>query len=256
MDVRAYNRAAWDRQVEKGDRWTVPVSPEVIAAAREGMWEIVLTPRKPVPRAWFPELKDIDVLCLASGGGQQAPILAAAGASVTLLDNSPRQLAEDRLVAEREGLEITLVEGDMRDLGAFLGEDFDLVVHPCSNCFVDDVRPIWREAFRVLRRGGALLSGFAHPIAFCFDPDLEKQGVLQVKYAIPYSDLTSLTDEERRRYIDADEPLCFGHSLEAQIGGQLDAGFLLASYYDDRHVEGDLLASFMPSFGATRAIKP
>jgi hypothetical protein len=115
---------------------------------------------------------------------------------------------------------------------------------------------VWREAFRVLRRGGALLAGFSHPILFCFDPALEQQGVLQVKYAIPYSDLTSLTDEERRRYTDPGEPLSFGHSLEDQIGGQLDAGFLLAGYYDDRHVEGDLLATFMPAFGATRAIKP
>src|SRR5262245_43241082 len=153
-DVRAYNRKAWDRCVDKGDRWTLPVSAEVIAAARRGEWEIVLTPQRPVPRAWFPRLEGIDVLCLASGGGQQAPILAAAGAIVTLVDNSPKQLAQDRLVADREGLDITLVDGDMRDLVGFAGSSFDLIINPCSNCFVEDVRPVWREAFRVLRRGG------------------------------------------------------------------------------------------------------
>lgn len=255
MDARDHNRKAWDRYVEKGDRWTVPVTAEAIAAARRGEWEIVLTPRKPVPRAWFPDLKGIDVLCLASGGGQQAPILAAAGATVTLLDNSPKQLAQDRAVAEREGLEIALVEGDMRDLGGFAAESFDLVFHPCSNLFVEEVRPVWREAFRVLRHGGALLAGFCHPTGFCFDPVLEDQGVLQVKYAVPYSDLTSLTDEERRRYSDAGDAFCFGHSLEDQIGGQTDTGFLIAGYYDDLHVEGSLVAKFMPTFGATRAIK-
>lgn len=255
MDIRSYNRAAWDRYVEKSNRWTVPVSAEAIARAREGTWDIVLTPQKPVPRSWFPEMKGIDVLCLASGGGQQAPILAAAGASVTLLDNSPKQLAQDRLVADREGLEITLVEGDMRDLSSFADESFDLIVHPVSNCFVDQIRPVWREAARVLRRGGALLAGFTHPVAFCLDPDLEKQGVLQIKYAVPYSDVTSLSDEERRRYTDVGEALVFGHSLEDQIGGQLDAGMVLTAYYDDRRGEGDLLAKFMPAFGATRAIK-
>jgi SAM-dependent methyltransferase len=256
MDIRAYNRRAWDRCVDKGDPWTIPVSSEIIAAARRGEWQIVLTPRKPVPRAWFPDLKSLDVLCLASGGGQQAPILAATGASVTLLDNSPKQLAQDRLVADREGLELTLVEGDMRDLRGFADESFDLIFHPCSNCFIEEVRPVWREASRVIRQGGALLSGFSHPIVFCFDPELEKQGVLQVKYQIPYSDLKSLTDEERRRYTDAGEPLCFGHSLEDQIGGQLDAGFTLTGYYDDFSVEAQLLARFMPGYGATRAIKP
>src|SRR5579872_3572064 len=99
MDVRSYNSHAWNRQVEKGDRWTVPVSPETIAAARRGDWQVVLTPTRPVPQDWFPPLASLDVLCLASGGGQQGPVLAAAGANVTVLDNSPAQLGQDRLVA-------------------------------------------------------------------------------------------------------------------------------------------------------------
>ena len=103
LDVRAYNRAAWDRQVEQGNRWTVPVTPEQITAARFGAWSVLLTENKPVPREWFPPLAGREVLCLASGGGQQAPLLAAAGARVTVLDNSPNQLARDRLVAERYG---------------------------------------------------------------------------------------------------------------------------------------------------------
>ena len=101
-DVRTYNRDAWNREVEKGNQWTVPVSSETIVAARRGEWQIVLTPTIPVPQNWFPaNLKGCDVLCLASGGGQQSPILAAAGANVTVLDNSPGQLDRDRLVARR-----------------------------------------------------------------------------------------------------------------------------------------------------------
>src|SRR5262249_30311178 len=146
MDVRTYNRHAWDRAVEKGNRWTVPVGPGVIAAARRGDWQVLLTPTKPVPRDWFPDLAGLAVLCLASGGGQQAPVCAAAGASVTVLDNSPAQLAQDRLVAGREGLEVRTVEGDMADLSAFPDGRFGLVFHPCSNCFVPQVRPVWREA--------------------------------------------------------------------------------------------------------------
>ena len=67
---------------------------EAIEEARQGRWEIVLTPTKPVPRDWL-EVEGRHVLCLASGGGQQAPILAAAGATVTVLDNSPKQLERD-----------------------------------------------------------------------------------------------------------------------------------------------------------------
>jgi SAM-dependent methyltransferase len=256
MDLRDYNREAWNRQVATGNRWTVPVGPEVIAAARRGEWSVVLTPSKPVPRDWFGALEGRDVLGLASAGGQQGPVLAAAGARVTVFDNSPAQLAQDRLVAEREGLSLRLVEGDMRDLSAFADGSFDLVFHPCSNCFVPEVRPVWREAFRVLRPGGVLLAGFTQPIAFLFDPEREKQGELRLKYRMPYSDLTSLEETERRRYTDAGEPLCVGHSLEDQIGGQLEAGFRLAGFFEDKYAQGDLLSSYVSPYCATRAVKP
>ena len=54
LDVVAYNRTAWDREVTKGNPWTVPVSPQAVTEARAGRWQIILTPTKPVPRAWFP----------------------------------------------------------------------------------------------------------------------------------------------------------------------------------------------------------
>src|SRR5258708_880391 len=150
MDPIEYNRRAWDSLVERGNEWTIPVSREVVAAAREGRGGIVLTPRRPGPKSWLPPLAGARVLCLGGGGGQQAPILAAAGAKVTVIDNSQRQLAQDRLVAEREGLDLVTVQGDMRDLGRFPARSFDLVVHPCSNCFIPEVHDVWGEGFRVL----------------------------------------------------------------------------------------------------------
>lgn len=156
QELYRYNRYAWDKAVEHRSQWTIPVSTEQIAAARRGVWEIVLTPTKAVPRVWFPPLTDAAVLCLASGGGQQGPILAAAGATVTVLDASPQQLAQDRYVANRETMDLTTLEGDMADLSAFADATFDLIVHPCSNLFAPDVRVVWRECARVLKAGGVL----------------------------------------------------------------------------------------------------
>jgi SAM-dependent methyltransferase len=255
MDIFAYNRHAWNREAEKGNRWTVPVGREAIAAAQRGDWQVVLTPTRPVPRGWFPDLAGLEVLCLASGGGQQGPLLAAAGASVTVLDASPAQLAQDRLVADRDGLAIRTVEGDMADLSSFPEGCFGLVFHPCSNCFVPDPRPVWREAFRVLRPGGVLLAGFCNPALYVFDDSLAEQGKLVVRHAVPYSDVTSLTDEERQRYTDRDEPLVYGHTLEDQLGGQLDAGFVLTGLFEDRDPTHPL-AKFLQTFIATRAVKP
>jgi SAM-dependent methyltransferase len=259
MNVQEYNRQAWNRQVEIGNRWTLPVDSEAVDAARKGQWQILLTPSRPVPRAWFPELFGLDLLCLASGGGQQGPILAAAGARVTVFDNSPRQLDQDRRVAEREGLSILTVQGDMADLGFFATRSFDLIVHPVSNVFVPDPRPVWREAYRVLRPGGALLSGFTNPALYLFDLDLaERTGVLQVKHRLPYSDLDSLSIEERRQYAEEGSPLEFSHTLEDQIGGQIDAGFSIAGFYEDTagDEDWDVLGRYMNTFIATRAIKP
>jgi hypothetical protein len=100
-----------------------------------------------------------------------------------------------------------------------------------------------------------MLSGFCDPIMFVIDPELEKQGIVQVKYTVPYSDVTSLTDEERRRYTDAGEPLAFGHTLEDQIGGQTAVGFVITGFYGDKNVDDDVVSRFMPCFGATRAVK-
>lgn len=255
MDVRGYNQEAWDRQVEGGNEWTVPFGPDVIEAARRGEWTVLLTETKPVPRSWFPEMGGADVLCLASGGGQQTPIFAAAGANVTVLDNSPKQLAQDRLVAERESLTVETVEGDMRDLSSFAGESFDLIFHPVSNLFVPEVRPVWTEAFRVLRRGGILLAGFLNPAVYIFDLELaDSTGQLRVKYKLPYGAATSLSEEELKAQVERGDPLEFSHTLEDQIGGQIEAGFLISGFYEDRHRD-DPIAAYMPTYVATRAIK-
>lgn len=71
------------------------------------------------------------------------PHFCAAGAQVTVFDNSPAQLEQDRLVAERENLSIELIQGDMADLSALKSESFDLIFHPCSNCFVPNIEPVW-----------------------------------------------------------------------------------------------------------------
>lgn len=255
MEIRAYNRLAWNKQVENQNKWTIPVSPEVIAAAKNDQWEVLLTPTKSVPRNWFPpQLAGLDLLCLASGGGQQGPVFSAAGANVTVFDNSPNQLAQDRYVAKREGLNLQTFEGDMADLSQFSEKSFDLIFHPVSNLFVPEIQPVWNEAYRVLRHGGTLLSGFMNPAYYIFDFPLSEQGRLEVKYSLPYSDLESLSDADREHYIQQAYPLEFGHSLQAQIGGQIEAGMLITGFYEDSDPEM-LLCKYMPVFIATRSQK-
>jgi SAM-dependent methyltransferase len=260
MDVRKYNREAWDKNVIKGNIWTQPVGPQEINAARRGEWRIVVTPLKPVPRDWLPDLPGRRVLCLASGGGQQGPVLAAAGAEVTVLDNSPAQLNQDRLVAEREKLKLNTLEGDMCDLSAFPDNFFDYIVQPVSNVFIPDLTPLWCESYRVLKPGGTLVSGITNPVIYIFDWDLiESSGRLEVSHSLPYSDLESLSDSQKARYIQNGDPFEFSHTLEDQIGGQIAAGFSICGFYEDRdnpRYFNHPLNRYCNIYLATRALKP
>lgn len=254
IDILSYNREAWNREVEKGNEWTQPVSTRQVEDARRGIFSFVLTPTKPVPKDWLGDIQDKKVLCLASGGGQQGPIFAALGAQVTVFDNSPAQLAQDKMVAERDGLTIYIEQGDMRDLSRFADASFELIFHPVSNLFVDDVTKVWKECRRVLKKGGVLLAGFCNPITFIFDIEEWEKDRLEVKYKIPYSDLEQLPKDQLQKRMAENEPLEYGHSLENQIGGQLDAGFAITGFYEDTSPYGPL-SRHINTFIATKAVK-
>lgn len=259
ISVVEHNRQAWNRQARSGHcRWSEPVDDATIAAARRDDWQVILTPNRPVPRDWFGNLAGARLLCLASGGGQQAPVLAAAGAQVVSLDASEEQLAHDAAVAERHGLALETVRGDMADLGHFPNGSFDLVFHPVSNVFTPDVRAVWRECRRVLRPGGRLLAGFMNPAFYLFDHEaIAAGGPAVVSFALPYADVTHLEPARLAERMARGEPLEFSHSLDAQIGGQLEAGFLIAGFYEDRWDERSTpLDRFMPTSMATFAFVP
>lgn len=250
MDIVKHNQSAWDNYVTKKDRWTIPVSEQELESAKNGNWTIVLTPKKPVPHHWFPNLKGLKILGLASGGGQQGPILATLGADVTIFDNSEKQLQQDKILSDKFNLGIKTVQGDMRNLSLFPDNSIDLIFNPCSILFVDTVLSVWKECFRVLKPNGILMTGLINPIAFQLEED-----TLKLIYKQPFSDLHSLPTEKLEALKNDNEALVFGHSLTDQIGGQLDAGFMLTDLYEDTWGGENKIDEFFPAFIATRAIK-
>lgn len=249
-----YNREAWNHLVRSGNRWTIPVNDDVIAAARNGEINIVLTPFKPVPAHWFAP-KGSKVLGLACGGGQQGPVLAAAGYDVTIFDNSPAQLEQDRNMSDKYNLGIKTIQGDMADLSAIESGSFDMIFNPCSTAFVPDVVQVYREASRVLKKGGIFMTGFTKPVFFLFDVMLVEKGIFTLKYESPYSDLTSLNDDELKFFLDQKEPVIFGHSLENHINGQLSSGLQLTEIMEDSYGGANPVDKYFPAFVATHAVK-
>ena len=77
MEYQEINARVIDGWCEEGWEWGKPIDHETYLQALQGRWEVLLTPTKFVPHAWFGELRGKKVLGLASGGGQQLPIFSA-----------------------------------------------------------------------------------------------------------------------------------------------------------------------------------
>ncbi len=132
---------------------------------------------------------------------------------------------------------------------------FDVVFHPVSNLFCPDLAPVWRETFRVLRPGGVLLTGFVNPDVYVFDfAVMDRSGELIARNSLPHSSL-DLSEADRAEIYGADGPIEYSHTMTAQIGGQLAAGFLLTDFVEAPH-HCDPTARFMSGYFATRAVKP
>lgn len=258
LNIQKHNTRAWDKQAELQHSWSKPVTSEVIESAKKGQWQIHIT-KRPIPADWLPNhIQNKDILCLASAGGQQAPVLAAAGANVTVFDISKKQLELDRLVANRDHLSLQTVQGDMACMDALKDESFDYIIHPISNLYVPNLQPVWQESYRVLRPGGSLLASFYNPVLFVFSKnhELDGKGLLMPKHELPYADIHALEIDQLEAKMKQHEPLIYGHTLSSQISGQIEAGFVLAGFYEDEHpTPRFLIEKYMKALIATRAIK-
>lgn len=248
MDYQKINAEVISQWCREGWEWGKPIGHETYVKATQGEWGVYLTPTKVVPHAWFGELQGKKILGLASGGGQQMPIFAALGAECTVLDYSDAQCESERMVAEREGYAIEILQADMTKPLPFEDGTFDLIFHPVSNCYVEEVEGIFRECFRVLKRGGIFLGGYDIGINYLFDEE-EKE----LKYALPFNPL-----KDPKLYEDSVKNnwgIQFSHTIAEQIGGQLRAGFVLTDLYEDTNGYGRLHELNVPSFVATRCVK-
>ncbi len=255
IDLLKHNSTAWDNEVDRKSEWTIPATREQIKEAFLGKILIKLTPVKYAPTEWIGEVKNKNILCLASGGGQQGPILAAAGANVSVLDNSIKQLQQDKFVAERENIKLETIIGDMRNLEMFSDSFFDIIINPVSIQFIEDVQSVWSECARTLKPGGILLSAAINPLIYIFDYSdfMNKNYVL--KYSIPYSDIDTFSDNEKQNFIDNKIPFEFGHSIEDIIQGQISCGFTINGFYEDNNGGKSDIDKYINSYFALSAVK-
>lgn len=248
MKYQDINSKTIDRWIDEGWEWGIPINHETYLKAKKGNWSVLLTPTKPVPHCWFGDLKNKKLLGLASGGGQQIPIFSALGAKCTVLDYSEKQCESERMVAKREGYNVEILKKDMTEKLPFDDDSFDIIFHPVSNCYVEEVEPIFKECYRVLKKGGILLCGLDIGTNYIVNENEEK-----IVYKLPFN---PLKNSEQMKLLESEDcGIQFSHTIEEQIGGQLKAGFVLTDIFEDTNGSGRLHELNIPSFIATRAIK-
>lgn len=246
------NAKAWDREGTKGHWASIPLSEEKFRDAKERGFPISLTGSRNLPEAWLDDVNGRQLLCIACGGGQQAVLFAARGAQVTSLENSEKQLESDVDTCRRFGLPLTPVKGSMDQLPLGSVPTFDMIILGMGAQFVADLRPVFAQARRLMKPKARFIGAFVNPVCYIFDWKAQEEGNLVPRHKVPYSDLTSLSADERLQTFGEDAPLEFGHSFEEIIGGMSAAGFCIRGYIEEFD-EGEEIGKYFPSYCAMYA---
>lgn len=180
----------------------------------------------------FGYLNGKDVLCLAGGGGQQAVAFALNGARVTVFDISEGQLKRDLDAAQHYGYAVSVFQGDMRDLGRFKSESFDIVAEPYSLNFVPDCRDVFAGVARILRRGGLYSFWAANPFAVGMGTHSWNGHAYEVRELYKQGEELEYKDEEWVFPTDSSAarpqgPREYRQLLSTLLNGLVDSGFSL-----------------------------
>lgn len=196
------------------------------------------------PEGRLGEVAGKDVLCLASGGGQQSPAFALLGARVTVFDLSEEQLRRDREAAAHYGVDVETRQGDMRDLSCFGEAAFDIVYHGYSLGFVPDARAVFRQVARVMRPGGVYHFGCANPFSVGLaGSDWNGEGYTLKR---PYVDGAEVTYEDQEWVYDRGKAGAripptreYRHRLSTLFGGLIEQGFVVLHISDYTDIDPD-----------------
>jgi SAM-dependent methyltransferase len=226
-EIASFNQSKWDELAGKGVIFSRPYMDLNPDTARQAV----------DPHHLLGDLTGKDVLCLASGGGQQSAAFYILGARVDVIDISEAMLARDREVAAHYGAPIGIHQGDMRDLSRFADSSFDVVWHAYSINFIPDPRPVFREVARVLRPGGMYRIEFHNP----FFSGLEETHWTGSGYAIsqPYVNgkdlgqgIWEFTDEQGQMH-KLNGPRAFRHNLSQVTNNLASLGFVMLGLWEE-----------------------
>jgi SAM-dependent methyltransferase len=222
-DTLRHNRMVWNRMARESHPLTRPAKDEELES-----------PLAIVDRVgWLAGgIQGWKVLCLAAGGGRHGPLYAAAGADVIVVDLSSEMLALDHEMARQKRLAIRTVETSMDDLSMFSDQQFDLVIHPVSTCYMPSLQGLFDEIARVLRSGGLYISQHKQPMNL--QASLETYtGQYVVEHS--YHDPKPVSSARQPSLLREPGTREFVHSWSAILGGICRSGMVIEDVVEPEH---------------------
>ncbi|MEM7473651.1 MAG: class I SAM-dependent methyltransferase [Planctomycetota bacterium] len=225
QEVIGHNQQAWNRMATSGHVLAQPALDDELA-----------DPMKIVNGSgWLGgNIKGWNVLCLAAGGGRHGPLYAEAGANVTVLDISPAMLELDREVANQRKLNLRTLEGSMDDLQALREEEFDLVIHPVSSCYLPSLDSLFVGVARITRPGGLYISQHKQPANLQVSLDTHT-GHYVVEH--PYYDDSPVPPARKPSKLREPDTKEFVHRWETILGGICRSGFVIEDVTEPMHAK-------------------
>ena len=219
-----HNERAWDSLVKRGQRFT--------RAAKDDEFRDPLSVLD--GNGWLGgNITGKELLCLAAGGGRQAPLYSAAGANVTVVDISAAQLELDRQVAQERQLNIKTVKTSMDDLSMFQPAEFDIVIHPVSSCYLPNIEAVFHQIARITAAGGLYISQHKQPTSLQTDVIAKGQSYEIIEPYYLNQPLKEVSGSLHRE----EGTLEFVHRWEQLIGAQCRAGFVIEDLVEPFHAD-------------------
>lgn len=227
-NIARFNKERWDELAKANVEFARPFLDLTPTSARQVV----------DPYSVMGEVQGKNVLCLASGGGQQSVAFAILGAKVTVVDISTTQLEQDRAALAHHQLTATLLEGDMRDLSHFAGDGFDVVWHAYSISFIPDAAPVFDEVQRVLKSNGLYRLEWHNPFSKGTDETNWNGEGYTIKREYRNGEITF--DNPHWEFTDAngvqqkvEGPREFNHTLSTVVNGLIQRGFALMGLWEE-----------------------
>ncbi len=222
-----YNQERWQALVDAGVEYTRPYADYDPQKAIDyvNRWA-------DIKRHNLTDWTGKDVLCLASGGGQQSVCFSLTGGNVSVIDLTPGQLKQDREMAEKYGYSLRVEQGDMRDLSRFEDESFDLVYQAYSINFIPDPWTVFAEVKRVLKPNGLYYLQFGNPLWNMEETDWTEKGYpirqpyVQGQPSNP-DELPWDVEQPDGTYIKVEGPKEFCHTFGTIFNGLGDNGMYI-----------------------------